>query len=305
MLPSPMSILLMALLQSAPVVQPAPTAPICQNVQRIELSLTPGTYEICVSPGLLTGFVFDAPVVVDLQDEVRFMEVTRSRTSISIIPPVDMTPGERLRLTALFGDGSVQGRVTFILVGHSGRAAHQVEVYRDKRSRESFLHEVEQERARNQQLRNELERLQHRFEQLGIECGDPGGMRRLIASRAMTNNGISAQEFIKELSGYTESGLSVVRGVSYRSNYRVAVEVWLGNSSPEPWMAADAALVDASGMKLKGIRLWQESAIPATESRLVVVEADVGRKVPLGDITVVLRENGPRSISIPKVAVPQ
>jgi uncharacterized protein (TIGR02268 family) len=303
--PCSISILALVLLRSAPVVQPAPAAPSCRSVQRIELSLTAGTYEICVSPGLLTGFVFDAPVVVDLQDEVRFMEVTRSRTSISIIPPVDMTPGERLRLTAAFGDGSVQGRVTFILVAHSGQAAHQVEVYRDKRTRESFQHEMEQERARNEQLRNELERLQHRFEQLSIECGDPGGMRRLIASRAMGKDGIRAQDFRKELIGYTEGMLSVVRGVSYRSTYRVAVEVWLRNDSPEPWTAADAALVDATGAKLPGIRLWQEGAIPPKERRLVVVEADAGSGEPVGDITVVLREDGPRSISIPKVAVPR
>jgi uncharacterized protein (TIGR02268 family) len=269
------------------------------------LSLTPGIYEICVSPGLLTGFVFDSPVSVDLQDEVRFTEVTRSRTSISIIPPADMTPGERLRLTALFGDGSIQGRVTFILVAHSGRAVHQVEVYRDKRTRESFQHEVEQEHARNQQLQNELERLQHRFKQLGIECGDAGGMRRLIASRSMSQNGIAAQEFIKELIGYTENMLSVARGVSYRSNFRVAVEVWLANTGSEPWTAAEATLVDALGMRLRGIRLWQESAISPKESRLLVVEADVDSGEPHGDITVMLREDGPRAISIPKVGVPR
>lgn len=299
------SILVLALLQSALEVQPALAAPVCQNVQRIELSLTPGTYEICVSPGLLTGFVFDSPVVVDLQDEVRFMEVTRSRTSISIIPPVDMMPGERLRLTALFGDGSVQGRITFILVAHSGQAVHQVEVYRDKRTRESFQHEVEQERARSKQLQNELERLQHRFQQLGIECGDPGGMRRLIASRAMSKDGIRALEFIKELRGHTESRLSVNRGVSYRSDLGIAVEVWLANAGSEPWTAADAALVDSTGMKLRGIRLWQESAIPPKESRLLVVEADVEKTEPHGDITVMLREDGPRSISIPTVGVPR
>lgn len=297
----PPALMVLALLQGSPVVPPPTVAAVCQDVQRIELSLAPGAHEICVSPGLLTGFVFDATVVVDLQDEVRFAEVTRSHTSIGIMPPEDMVTGERLRLTARFGDGAI---ASFVLVAHSGQATHQVEVYRDKRTRESFQHEVAQERAKNQQLEGELERLRHQFEQLRAECGDPAGLRRLIASKTMSKNGIRAKEFPQETIGYTESALSVERGASYQSDFRVAVEVWLINSGAEPWTATGASLVDARGKELRGMRLWQEGAIAPKESRMVVVEVDAKPGEPQGDVTLMLREDGPRSIAISGIPVP-
>ncbi len=130
------AILVLAILRGSPVVQS--TAAACLEVQRVELSRAHGgSREICVSPGLLTGLVFDASVVVDLEEEIRFTEVSRGHTSISLIPPGDSVEGERLRLTARFRDGT---SVTFMLVVHTGQATRQVEVYRDGRARESFEH---------------------------------------------------------------------------------------------------------------------------------------------------------------------
>jgi uncharacterized protein (TIGR02268 family) len=300
---SALFIRVLALLQGSPVVVHPPATAACQGVRRIELSQGPGTQEICVSPGLLTGFVFDAPVEVELQDEVRFAEVTRSRsrTSIGLMPPKDMVPGERLRLSARY-EGGVS--VSFVLVHHSGQATHQVEVYRDQRTRESLLHEVEQEHAKNQQLQGELEQLRYQFEQFRAECGDPSGLRRLIVSGTMSLNGIRIRQFSNELVGNSESSLSVTRGATYRSNDRVAVEVWLRNSGSEPWTARRAALVDDRGKELPGMRLWQASAIPPEESRMVVVEADAKQGEPRGDVTLVLQEDGPRSITLQGVAVP-
>ena len=297
MLPS----LLFLVFHGLPVVQPTTAA--CQDVQRIELSLARGvTEEICVSSGLLTGFVFDSPVVVDLEDEIRFAEVTHGRSSFSFMPPGDGVVGERFRLTARFVDGA---SVTFVLIAHRGRATRQVEVYRDKRTRESYEHEVAQEQAKVQQLQQENESLQRQLEQTRAECGDPRGLRRLIASRSMGKAGIHAQEFKQELIGHTESHLSVMRGVTYRSDDRVVVEVWLLNSSSEPWEARSAKFVDAKGEEMGGIQLWQEGGpIPPHESRMVVVEADAPPGAPQGEVTLSLRDAGPRGITIPKVTFP-
>jgi uncharacterized protein (TIGR02268 family) len=272
-------------------------------LQRIELSLAPNTSrEICISPGLLTGFVFDAPVVVDLEEEIRFAEVTHGRTSINFLPPGDGVIGERLRLTARFLDGT---SVTFVLVIHSGQASRQIEVYRDKRTKESYQHEVAQAHAKNQQLQQELERFRRQLEQLREECGEPSSMRRLIASRSMSQAGIRAKELTREFIGYSEGPLSVIRGITYRSDDRIAVEVWLLNLSMTPWIAVAASLVDAKGNELKGMQIWLEGGvIPPKESRLVVLEVEAGQN-PQGDVTLVLRENGPRAITIPKVAVPR
>jgi uncharacterized protein (TIGR02268 family) len=259
--------------------------------------------EICVSSGLLTGFVFDARAVVELEDEIRFAEVTRGNTSVSLMPPGDGVEGERFRLLARFPDGA---SVTFLLVIHRGRATRQVEVYRDKRTLESYQHEVAQEQARNQQLQEENASLRQQLEQLRTEYGDPRGLRRLIASGSLSKAGIRALEFTREIIRHTEDTLTAPRGVAYRSEDRVAIEVSLRNDGTEPWSASMATLVDAKGKALTGIRLWLEGgSIPPRESRRVVVEADAKPGTPQGEVTLMLREDGPRSITIPRVAVPR
>jgi uncharacterized protein (TIGR02268 family) len=149
MIPAPqLTLLVLALLQDSPLTPPSAGAD-CQEVQRLELSLELGrSWEICVSPGLLTGFVIDSIARVDVEDELRFAEVMRGRTSISLMPPRDMRPGERLRLTARLTQGELSDSITFVLVAHEGQATRQVEVYRDERTREAFLNEVAQEHAK-------------------------------------------------------------------------------------------------------------------------------------------------------------
>jgi uncharacterized protein (TIGR02268 family) len=295
------SLLFLAVLQSVPVVQP--TAAACQDVQRIELSLVRGaSQEICVSPGLLTGFVFDSRVTVDLEQEFRFAEVIRGTTSFSVMPPGDGLAGERLRLTAHFSDGA---SVTFVLVFHSGLATRQVEVYRDKRTRESFQHEVTQAEARIQQLKRTTELLQHQLEQLRAECGDPRGLRRLIASSALDKGGLQAMAFSLKLIDQVKGALSLSHGVAYRSINRVALEVWVTNSSTEPWTISAASLVDAKGNSLKGIQFWQDSAfIPPGITRLVVVEADGGPELARREVTLSLQGAGAHGITLSKVALP-
>ncbi len=295
------SLLFLAVLQSTPVVQP--TAAPCQDVQRIELSWVRGaSREICVSPGLLTGFVFDSRVTVDLEQEIRFAEVTRGNTSVSILPPGDGLAGERLRLTAHFSDGA---SVTFVLVFHSGQATRQVEVYRDKRTRESFQHEVAQAEARIRQLEQKNELLQHQLEQLRAECGDPRGLRRLITSKSIGINGIRAREISQEAIERAEGALSLTKVITYRSNNRVTLEVWVHNPSEEPWTVSAVSLVDAKGNSATGIQFWQDGAFIAPhDTRLVVVEADEGPETTQGEVTLSLREAGPRGVTLAKVVVP-
>lgn len=211
--------------------------------------------------------------------------------------------GERFRLTAHFPDGA---SVTAVLVVHRGRATRQVEVYRDKRTRESFLHEVAQEQARNQQLQEENESLRWQLEQLRTECGDPRELRRLLASRVMGEDGIPAKKLGPWAINHTQGALSVNHGASFRLVRRVAIAVWLKNGSTEPWSASKATLLDARGREFPGVTLWLEGgSIPPGELRLLVVEADAEAEAPRGELTLMLREDGPRSITIPGVAVPR
>lgn len=295
----PSSILVLVLLQGAPLLQP-PTAAACKELQRIELALAPAaaTREICVSPGLMTNFVFDARTEVDLQDEVRFLEVTRGRSTLSLLPPPDLVLGERLRLTALLGDGATQQRVTFSLVAHPGKATHQVEVYRDQRPRESLRQELAQEQARNQQLRVELEQLRFKLEQ-------PPGLLDMLANKVLSTKGFQLGELKKKALVQSEGVLTYKWGFGYRSDKSIAAEVELKNSSQEPWTAADGSLVDTHGKELRGMKFWQDNPIAPNSVGTVIVEVDVMRTEALGELTLTLRDEGSRGITIPGLVFPQ
>ena len=305
MLPfSPSFLLVLAVLQVSPVVEP-PTIAGCEDMRRIELSLppTPAERELCVSPGLLTGLLFDAPVHVELQDEVRFVEVSRGRIGISFVPPRDMVEGERLRLTARFVDGGAASRedITFTLVAHSGRATHQVEVYRDRRTRESFQQEVAQERARTQHLSEENQRLRGEVERMRAQVNQPVGLRTLITSGLLKDQGV----LVRSVMGYEElqkRELSVRRISCYRSEKNVAVAVWVSNSGTEPWTVVGGSLA-VNDKPLEGL-VWQAETIAPGKTGLVVVEAEGPGDSPQGDATLSLWEAGPRAVNLRQVAFP-
>jgi uncharacterized protein (TIGR02268 family) len=293
------------LLQGVSVEKPSSVAS-CEDLLRIELALTPAVpaREICVSPGLMTNFVFDARADVELQDEVRFIEVTRGHSTLSVLPPRDMVPGERLRLTARLGDKASQQSVTLTLVAHSGQATHQVEVFRDQRPLESYQHEVAQERAKNQQLREELEQLRARLEQVQVQLEQSGGLRGLIANKTISVTGVQTQAFKEDLLGVSEGVLSVSHGISYRSDRSIAVQMSLVNSGSEPWTAAEASLVDASGKEFKGLKIRQDQPIPPRRNGSVIIEVEAMGEEVHGECTLTLRDEGSRGITLVGVTFP-
>lgn len=295
---SPSSLLVLALLRGVPVVEP-PAVGACQAVQRIELALERNTQprEVCVGPGLMTSLHFDVPAEVELQDEVRFEEVVRARRLLTLLPPPDLAPGERLRLTVRFErDGSSSG-IPFVLVAHAGQATHQVEVYRDPRSRESFQQEVLQERARNERLREELARVQ-------VLLRQSGGLRSLIVGRLLGREGVQARDLSVGASPPSGGGLSLQSAISYRGGNSVAAELILKNAGAEPWMVAGASLVDARGRELQGVQLRQEAVIRPNDGGSVIVEADASREQARGELTLKLWDANGRIITIPEVTFP-
>jgi uncharacterized protein (TIGR02268 family) len=299
---SPAFLLVLALLHGSPVVESLPAA-VCEDVRRIELSRLPtrGEREICVSPGLMTGLIFDAPISVELQDEVRFVEVTRGRSGISFVPPRDLVEGERLRLTARFMDGASPESIAFTLVAHSGRASHQVEVYRDRRTRESFQQEAVQERAKHQQLSEENQQLRGELERMRARLEQPAGLRDVIISGAMGTNGVEAFP-LTGLKEVPERDLWATRGICYRSDGRVAAAVWVRNSGTEPWTMVGASL-SIHGEPMKGV-VWQGEPVAPGATGLVVVEVTGASAALRGDATLSLWEAGPRVIHIPHVSFP-
>ncbi|MFY0570331.1 DUF2381 family protein [Archangium lansingense] len=297
MLPAFSSVLILVLLQ-APA-EPVPPATDCTDVQRHDLSLASAAdVEVCVSPGLSTSFRFDAPAAVDVQDDVRFEELVRARQLLTLVPPPDMTPEERIRLTVRFEEGPARQSATFVLVGHRGRAARQVEVYHDKRTRESYLQEIEQERAKSQQLREEAQQLRALLNQ-------SSGLMGLLRSSALGDRGIPTRQPRQSLDEqHSNDNLVFTRVVTYRSNNSVAVEVWLRNSGAEPWSVAGASLVNTTGERLEGVRIGQIAPLLPGKTTRVFVEADAANGVPHGEVTLRLWGADGRSITLPMVSFP-
>ncbi|WNG37244.1 DUF2381 family protein [Archangium violaceum] len=293
--PTP-TLLALVLLQIATVVEAASA---CEDSRRIELSSPPTatTLEICVSPGIMTAFLFDTRVSLELQDEMRFVEVLRGRNGISFMPPRDMAIGERLRLTARSADGSSEELVTFTLVAHRGRATRQVEVYRDRRTRESYQQEAEQERASNQQLREENQRLLAQVEQ-------NQGLRGIVANKLMDEVGIEATSLTLNKAGLAPHVLSYTKVTCFRAKMLVLVWVLISNTTSAPWMATGASLIDARGEELPGLILRQDAPIQPTEIRPVFVEAGVSDGQAQGTMVLKIWDESSRTVTIPGVKFP-
>ncbi|HEX5746875.1 MAG TPA: DUF2381 family protein [Archangium sp.] len=304
-MPSPSFILLLVLQQGTPLIQP-PIDAVCKQLQHVELALVPvaAAPEICISPGLMTNFVFDSLVKVELQDEVRFQELTRGRSTLSLLPPPDLVKGERLRLTATLGEGSTQQRVTFSLVGYPGRATHQVEVYRDERPREALLLEIAQEQAKTRQLLDELERTRDRLVQLQVRLEQSSGLLGLIANQMLSKKGVECQELKKKEFVRSEGVLTYEWGFGYRSDKSMAAELWLKNSSPEPWTAAVGSLVDAQGHEVGRMKLRQENPIGPNSEGSVILEVDAPRTEGRGELTLWLRDENSRGITVHGLTFP-
>jgi uncharacterized protein (TIGR02268 family) len=298
MLPSSAAFLVSLVLLGASPGSPPSENALCEEVRRIELASSPAAArEVCVSPGLMTGLLFDAPIVVELQDETRFLEVMRGRNGIGFFPPRDMTPGEHLRLTVRFADGASPDVISFVLVAHQGRATRQVEVFRDLRTRESFQQEMAQDRAKIRQLQEQVEQMQ-------AERQSQKGLRGAIVNGTISMTGVQARMFRPGVDGRSVDGLSLVKGAGYRSDTSVALEVWVANSGLEPWMATEVALMNAKGEKVKGLRFWQGEPIAENGKQQIVVEVENADDAPSGNYSLWLKEAGPRQLTIPGVTIP-
>lgn len=287
----------MLLRQSAPSAGTGEAA--CED-QAIELaSPSPGTSrEVCVSPGLVTAFVLDVPLAsVDLEQEVLFEEVLRGRRMLGLIPPRDLQPGERRRLTLTLAGGKEPQQASFILVGHRGQATRQVEVFWDGRSFESLRQEIEQGRARNQRLHRENDRLLMRLQRLRA-------LSLLLSTNAAWPQGVPVRQKSLSKSFHSDGSVSMFRGDAYRVRDGIALRIWLHNDSSEPWSVAGVALTNAYGLERKGVQWTQHQGVAPDEVDFVVVEADAGETEALEPMSLRLWDAGGRSITISEVMFP-
>ncbi|KFA93727.1 hypothetical protein Q664_07470 [Archangium violaceum Cb vi76] len=247
---------------------------------------------------MMTGFLFDTiPGSWELQEEVRFVEVLRGQRGISFVPPKDMMPGERLRLTVRFGAAASQEVITFFLVAHRGQATRQVEVYRDRRPQESYQQEAQEERAKNQQLRNENQLLRTQLERVQ-------GLRSLIANTIVGRSGVQTLELPVDKINIPAGAVFFDSATSYRADKTAVVEMWLRNSSSAPWKTIRASLLTTNDEEVPGIQFLQVDTVAPTMRQAVYLEVNAGRKKLQGEFKVVLWDETSRVITLPRVRFP-
>ena|GEM_PF-823963 len=294
----PASFFLLTWLHASPEKAPS-SVEACEDLH-VELARSPvvGPREVCISPGRLTGFVFDVPIgSVEVQDEVRFVEVNRGQRMLGLMPPSDLQTGERLRLTVELVGGESSQTITFVLVAQQGLATHQVQVFRDPRPAESLRQETEAERAKNRRLQEENERLRSQFEQ-------HQGLGYLLAMKRIGTHGVKAHALAPDSPAESTGGLSFFNGRAFRIDVSVTAEIWLQNDGSAPWIATGAVLMNEGGEPFRGLQLLQAKSIEPGKSEAVVVELKATDSEARGPLTLRIWDDSGRAITLTPVVFP-
>ncbi|WP_367303425.1 DUF2381 family protein [Corallococcus exiguus] len=291
------------LASGASVAQPEASAS-SPSARRIELTPDDGLSapEIAISTGLSTILVFDSDMThdeVELEGRDRFELVDVGRTTLRLVPSSHVTAGEKFRLIVRFRDGAAPGRASFLLRVHPAKAEPLIEVYRGKRTIETYQQEA-------RELRAELMRYQGEIARLVAEQDAPGGLAGLVSSGALDEHGVTGRVVTKDVAQAAGNALEATSVKSYRSAKGVAVEIQLVvKAGALPWVANGATLRGKAGAELKVLRLWQQGPIPVGEFGLVVVEADAPSVAAQGAFSLKLWEAaGPRVITLGNVTFP-
>ncbi len=302
----PAVLLILALLVGATATAQSRAIPCEAGTRRIELKTETSEEvpELCISPGLSTTILFYGaellPGDVTVDGRERFTMVEVSNTMLRLVPSERVVPGERLRLTVRFRDGAAPASAAFWLVVYAGQVEPLVEVYREKRTVESYQQQVQEKDSQLRQCQQDNERLM-------AEKESPGGLTGLFAMGLMDDKGVTPRDLSKGIVEHPKNFVSVLRVYSYRSTSRAAVELKLGASpGMEPWRAVRAELVGPGRRVLRVKPPWQrESLRVEAEDRRVVIEVEATEAETRGSFTLkVWGEDGTRTIILTGVVFP-
>ncbi|WP_141594645.1 DUF2381 family protein [Myxococcus sp. AB056] len=283
----------------------SPASTVGLSVRRIELVSddTQPVAEVAVSPGLSTVFIFDSEVSregVTLEGRERFAVLDAGLSTLRLVPSEKLFPGERLRLTVRFLDGAAPASATFVLVAHPARSEAHVEVYRRKRSVETYQEEVRLARIEAEQCREENERLRS-------ERSAPDGLTGLISTAVLSGRGVDFRDLTEGVTQAPGGAAAKNFVYAYRTARRVAVEVHLNSrGDAQPWTAVGAMLRGKANEELKVLRVWQSGPLaPGSTNQRVVVEAESASESPQGPFTLKLWDaDGRRTITLGNVTFP-
>jgi uncharacterized protein (TIGR02268 family) len=284
-----------------------PRAVPCQiGTRRIELrtELIGELPELCIGPELSTTILFYGAELrgneVTVEGRERFTLVDPGSTTLRLVPSARVMPGDRFRLTVNFRDGSAPARAAFWLVVYAGKVEPWVEVYREKRTLESYQQEVVEKDTQLSQCQEDNERLL-------AEKESPGGLTGLLATGLMDDRGIPPKRLIESVGKPPGNFVEVYEVLSYRSTRRVAVALWLRPTlETQPWRAVRAELVGPGHRALRVHPPWQREPLRfGVADTRVVIEADATEAETRGSFTLkVWNEDSTRSIVLTGVTFP-
>ncbi|NOK05927.1 MULTISPECIES: DUF2381 family protein [unclassified Myxococcus] len=283
----------------------SPASTVGLSLRRIELVSDDAepAVEVAVSPGLSTVFLFDSEVSregLTLEGRERFVMVDAGLTTLRLIPSEKISAGERLKLTVRFQDGAAPASATFVLVAHPARSEAQVEVYRRKRSVETYQEEVRQARIEAEKCKEENERLR-------AERSAPDGLTGLISTAVLSKRGVDFRDLAEGVTQAPGGAAAKQYVYAYRAARRVAVEVTLkSGGDAQPWTAVGAMLRGKANEELKVLQVWQSGPIaPGADTQRVVVEAEAASESPRGPFTLKLWDaDGRRTVTLGNVTFP-
>lgn len=304
---SPAVLLVLALLVGATATAQPRAIPCEAGTRRIELKTEPSDEvpELCISPGLSTTLLLYGaellPSGVTVDGRGRFTLVEVGNTVLRLVPSDSVVPGERLRLTVRFRDGAAPASAAFWLVVYAGQVEPLVEVYREKRTVESYQQQVQEKDAQFRQCQEENARLL-------AEKESPGGLIGLLATGLMGEKGVTPKKLTESVVEHPGNAILVTRVFSYRSTSRVAVELEFETATAgrEPWRAVRAELVGPGRRALRVTPPWQREPLRGeVRDRRVVIEAEATEAETRGSFTLkVWDEDGTRSVIVSEVTFP-
>lgn len=298
--------LTLALLVSATATAQPQDIPCQTGTRRIELRTEPNGElpELCIGPELSTTILFYGAELlgngVTVEGRERFTLVDPGSTTLRLVPSARVMPGDRFRLTVRFRDGAAPASVAFWLVVYAGKVEPWVEVYREKRTLESYQQEVQEKDTQLQQCQEDNERLL-------AEKESPGGLTGLLVTGLMDERGISPKELLTSIEEHSGNFVDVYEILSYRSTRGVAVVLWLlPTQGLQPWRAARAELVGPGRRTLRVHPPWQRELLSYdAKDRRVVIEADATEAETRGSFTLkVWNEDRTRGIVLSGVTFP-
>jgi len=294
--PSPGALLTLALLTgTAEAAEPPPVSE-CSDTSRLDLTAesTERTPGVCVTPDEPTTFVFGAPLppgAVVLSD-TRSVSFAQGEDFVTVYPKRSFLPGERVKLTVRFGDGSAPESAGFWLMGHAARGARRVEVFRHSRPADELEREAAEARAEARQCQEDKARLL-------AERTAPIGL--VGAAWLERTSSVHSSNILDELKQHPGNALAAREAWRYSHPGSVALRLKLLNRGIEPWTSAGVVLKDSTGAEVE-ISSWQDATIAPGAAGFVVVGAEKEAGQLACPCTLTLWEAaGPRTVKIRNV----